>query len=51
MKMTLDPDLVAEAKAMVVLTFRNAPSKTCMRGSPALFAAVSPRSPISPTTR
>src|SRR5579864_8958897 len=34
MKMTLDPDLAAEAKAMVALAFRNGPIEDLHAGTP-----------------
>jgi hypothetical protein len=34
MKMTLEPELAQEAKALVVLAFRNGPSEDMHAGSP-----------------
>ena len=52
MKMTLDPELASEAKALVALAFRNGPIEDiCMLEGPVRFAAAIQRSLISPTTR
>jgi hypothetical protein len=47
MKMTLDPDLAMEAKALVALAFRNGPIEDLHAGRRARFAAAIRRSPTS----
>ena len=51
MKMTLDPDLAMEAKALVALAFRNGPIENCMPASHVPLAVASPGSPTLPTRR
>ena len=51
MKMTLDPDLAEEAKALVALAFRNGPIEDLHAGKPCKFAAVIRKSPTSPMKR
>ena len=42
MKMTLDPDLAEEAKALVVLAFRNGPIEALHAGKPCATCSGSP---------
>jgi len=49
--MTFDPDLAAEAKALVVLAFRNGPSKPCTPGNPARCVVGRTTCPMFPMMR
>lgn len=51
MKITLDPELVTEAKALVALAFGNGPIETLHAGKLCPLAAAEPRSRTSPTNR
>jgi hypothetical protein len=51
MKMTLDPELALEAKALVALAFRNGPIEDLQQEGHVRFAAAIGRSPTSPMTR
>lgn len=51
MKMTLDPDLAVEAKALVAWPFATARSKICMPESHVRLAAAVGKSPTSPTKK
>ena len=51
MKLTLDPELAAEAKALVALAFRNGPIEDLHQADPAPHVAATPPSRTSPMTR
>ena len=51
MKMTLDPDLAVEAKALVALAFRNGPIEDLHAGRPCPACSGKPRFPTSPMRR
>ena len=51
MKMTLDPDLAMEAKALVALAFRNGPIEDLHAEGHVPLAVASPGSPTLPTRR
>jgi hypothetical protein len=51
MKMTLDPDLAAEVKALVALAFRNGPIEDLHAGRPCAVCSDSTRSRTSPMKR